>query len=250
MTYGIKVENDSDFTQIDQTTQGFQVLATGTTAGGTGGTIVTIPSSFPDDILVVAKPHSPNLLYDYRLRATYMDITTSGGTRIRRASMGFAFSTFAISTGRADYAIIQRCSLFDDSLISGQTPANYGLNVYRSDGTLSFTTEHPTFRVQGSRHTNISGSNPGAGFWYNGVDSTDMQHIYALAMSYGQYRYKVFGPSNDRQYVSYSRIGQWDFPNNRFGTNIQSIGGGVSSGSSLQDTVWSGHRTELIGYIV
>ena len=250
MTYGIRVENDSGFTQIDQTTQGFQVLATGTTAGGSGGTIVTIPSSFPDDILVVAKPHSPNLLYDYRLNATYMDYTTSGGTRIRRVTMGFAFSTLVVFTGRADYAIIQRCSLFDDSLISGQTPANYGLNVYRSNGTLSFTTEHPTFRVQGARHTNISASNSGAGFWYNGVDSTDMQHIYALAMSYGQYRYRVFGPSNDRQFTSSSRLGQWDFPNNRFGTTIQSNGGDVSSGSSLEDTVWSGHRTELIGYIV
>ena len=249
MTYGIYAKNDSGFTQIDQTTQGFQVLATCTTAGGFGGTTITIPSSFPDDILVVAKPHSPNLLYDYRLSASYSDRVING-TRTRTASMGFAFSTLIVFTGRADYAIIQRCSLFDDSLISGQTPANYGLNVYRSNGTLSFTTEHPTFRVQGARHTNISASNSGAGFWYNGVDSTDMQHIYALAMSYGQYRYRVFGPSRDRQFTSQSRLGQWDFPNNRFGTNIQSNSGEVSSGTSLEDTVWAGHRTELIGYIV
>ena len=249
MTYGIYAKNDSGFTQIDQTTQGFQVLATGTTAGGFGGPTITIPSSFPDDILVVAKPHSPNLLYDYRLHASYTDRVING-TRTRTASIGFAFSTLVVFTGRANYAIIQRCSLFDDSLISGQTPANYGLNVYRSNGTLSFTTEHPTFRVQGARHTNISASNSGAGFWYNGVDSTDMQHIYALAMSYGQYRYRVFGPNNDRQFTSQSRLGQWDFPNNRFGTNIQSNSGEVSSGTSLEDTVWAGHRTELIGYIV
>ena len=249
MTYGIYAKNDSGFTQIDQTTQGFQVLATGTTAGGYGGTTVTIPSSFPDDILVVAKPHSPNLLYDYRLNASYSDRVING-TRTRTASMGFAFSTLVVFTGRADYAIIQRCSLFDDSVISGQTPANYGLNVYRSDGTLSFTTEHPTYRVQGARHTNISASNTGAGVWYNGVDSTDMQHIYALAMSYGQFRYKVFGPNNDRQFLSQSRLGQWNFATNTFGTAIQSNGGDVNSGTTLEDTVWAGHRTELIGYIV
>ena len=250
MTYGIRVENDSGFTQIDQTTQGFQVLATGTTAGGSGGTIVTIPSSFPDDILVVAKPHSPNLLYDYRLRATYMDYTTSGGTRIRRVTMGFAFSTLVVFTGRADYAIIQRCSLFDDSLISGQTPANYGLNVYRSNGTLSFTTEHPTFRVQAARHHNVASTDSGATVWYTGVDATDMQNIYALAMSYGAYRYKVYGPYNDRQYISSSRLGQWDFPNNRFATKIQTVSGSELSGTPLEDSFWEGHRTELLGYIV
>lgn len=252
MTYGIRVENDSGYTQIDQTTQGFQVLATGTVAASNAYTInyVTIPSSYPDDILVVAKPNNPNTNLDYRLFARYEDLTFSNGTRQRRAYMNFAYGTVVAATQAADYAIIQRCSLFDDSVISGQTPPNYGLNVYRSDSTLSFTTEHPTFRVQAARHHNVTSTDSGATVWYTGVDATDMQNIYALAMSYGAYRYKVYGPNNDRQYISSSRLGQWDFPNNRFATKIQTVSGSELSGTPLEDSFWEGHRTELLGYIV
>ena len=252
MTYGIYVDNDSGYTQIDQTTQGFQVLSTGTVgaSGSSGINYVTIPSNYPDDILVVAKPHNPNTSLVYKLYARYEDLTFSNGTRQRRAYMNFVFGNNVVATEAADYAIIQRCSLFDDSLISGQNPPKYGLNVYQADGTLSFTTEHPTYRVQAARHHNVTANNSGAGVWYNGVDSTDMENIYALAMSYGKHYERVFGPANDRQYVQQSRLGMWDYPNNRYSTYIQSVGGDTNSGATVGTLVWEGHRTELLGYIV
>lgn len=251
MTYGIYAKNDSGYTQIDQTTQGFQVLATGTVAASGMYTVnyVTIPASYPDDILVVAKPSSPNLTLDYRLYARYEDITVSG-TRTRRCYMNFAYGNVVLAMAAADYAIIQRCSLFDDSAISGQTPPNYGLNVYQANGTLSFTTEHPTFRVQAARHQEITSTNSGAGVWYNGVDSTDMQYIYCLAMGYGPYYKRVFGPSIDREYVNQSRLGQFDFPNNRFATYIQGAGGSTNAQAATGTWFWEGHRTEMVGYIV
>jgi len=250
MTYGIRVENESGFTQIDDTTQGFQVLSTGTVAASNAYTInyVAIPSSYPDDILVVAKPHNPNTSTTYGLYASYEDFTVSG-TRYRYCYLNFSIGSSYVATEPVDYAIIQRCSEFDDSLISGQTPPNQGLNIYQSDGTLSFTSEHPTFRVQAARHENITASNSGAGTWYNGVSAGDIENIYGLAMGYGGYKYRTFGPAADREYQSSSRVLQWDFPNNRITTTIRTVGGQAGY-TDLYTKVWEGHRTEMVGYIV
>jgi hypothetical protein len=252
MAYGIRVENESGFTQIDDTTQGFQVLSTGVVAASGNSTInyVSIPSSYPDDILVVAKPNNPNTNTDYRLFANYSDTTNNNGVRTRRCFMNFAYGSIVLATQAADYAIIQRCSEFDDGLISGQTPPNYGLNVYQSNGTLSFTTEKPTYRVQAARHHEVTASSSGAGIWYTGVDSTDIEDIYGLAMGYGEYKYRVFGPSADRQYSSTSRLLRWDYPNATISTVTTSVGGQAGYTSGTYTRVWEGHRTEMVGYIV
>lgn len=251
MTYGIRVENESGFTQIDDTTQGFQVLATGTVAASGVSSInsVTIPNSYPDDILVVAKPNNPNTSMHYTLYAYYTDVINNG-TRVRRAHMNFANGSNILATEAADYAIIQRCSEFDDSAISGQNPPNIGLNVYQSDGTLSFTTEKPTYRVQAARHHNVTASSSGAGSWYTGVDSTDLEDIYGLAMGYSSYYYEIFGPSNDRQYTAKSRTLRWDYPNAVIKTHIQTSGGDAGYEPTTYIRVWEGHRTEIVGYVV
>lgn len=250
MTYGIRVENESGFTQIDDTTQNFQVLATGTVAASNAYTInyVSIPSSYPDDILVVARPNNPNTNLLYKLFASYTDFTVNGN-RTRRCNMNFAAGSSVLATEAADYAIIQRCSEFDDSLISGQTPPNYGLNIYQSNGTLSFTSEHPTYRVQAARHHEVTASSSGAGTWYTGVGAGDIEDIYGLAMGYGAYKYRTFGPAADREYESSSRVLQWDFPNNKITTVVTSVGGQAGY-TNIYTKVWEGHRTEMVGYIV
>ena len=252
MTYGIRVENESGFTQIDDTTQGFQVLATGTVSASNAYTInyVTIPSTYPDDILVVAKPNNPNTNIDYRLYAKYSDTTNNNGVRTRRCFMNFAAGGSVVATEAADYAIIQRCSEFDDSLISGQTPPNQGLNIYQSDGTLSFTSEKPTYRVQAARHHEVTSSSSGAGTWYTGVDSTDIEDIYGLAMGYEAYKYRVFGPPADREYESFSRLLKWNYQNSRIETITTSTGGQAGYTNGTFTRVWEGHRTEMVGYIV
>jgi hypothetical protein len=164
--------------------------------------------------------------------------------------MNFAYGSIVLATQAADYAIIQRCSEFNDGLISGQTPPNYGLNVYQSDGTLSFTTEKPTFRVQAARHHNVTASSTGAATWYNGVDSTDLEDIYGLAMGYGGLRYEVFGPAADREYISTSRLLRWDYQNARIQTITTSNGGQAGYTNGTFTKVWEGHRTEMVGYVV
>ena len=253
MAYGFRAYNNSGFTQIDETTQGFQVLSTGIVPASDAYSVnyVTIPSSYPDDILVIAKPHDPNTTLQYRIFANYMDTTTSGGTRIRRAYMNCAYGTVILAMAACDYAIIQRCSLFDDSLISGQSPANYGLNVYRTDGTLSFTTEKPTFRVRSARHHEVTDTDWGAGVWHTATSVTDLLNTYALAMNYGGLYRRTFGPSSDREYVTKSRLGAWNYNTTppTFSTHIQSAGGGTNEQTEYT-RVWKGHRTEMVGYIV
>ena len=247
MAYGFRAYNNSGFTQVDETTQGFQVLATGIVAATNAYTLgyVEIPASFPDDIMVVAKPHDPNPLQAARLIA-YFD--GGSGTGTRRAYMNYVIG--ALATGACDYAIIQRCSLFDDSVISGQTPANYGLNVYRSDGTLSFTTVKPTFRVRAARHHEITATSSGAGYWYVPESPADLFDTYALAMNYRQYKYRVFGPAVDRQYSAESRVAIWNYPAGQFGTSILYSGGAAGKTASLVEKVWEGHRTEMVGFVV
>lgn len=250
MTYGIRVENESGFTQIDDTTQGFQVLATGTVAASNAYTIsaLSIPSSYPDDILVLAKPHNPSTSTTYAIYAMFEDYVVSG-TRYRTAYLNASVGGTYVATEPVDYAIVQRCGEFDDSLISGQTPPNQGLNIYQSDGTLSFTSEHPTFRVQAARHHNITESSSGAGTWYIGAEAGDLLNIYGLAMGYGAYKYRTFGPAADREYESSSRVLQWDYPNNSISTIIRTVGGQAGY-TDVYTLTQEGHRTEMLGYIV
>ena len=69
MSWGLQAYNNSGFTQIDETTIGYQVLATGTLPASSASTVsyVTIPNSYPDDILIVAKPSNPTTTTNYRL---------------------------------------------------------------------------------------------------------------------------------------------------------------------------------------
>jgi hypothetical protein len=250
MAHGFRAYNNSGFTQVDETTQGYQVLATGIVAATNASTLgyVDIPASFPDDIMVVAKPHNPNTSGIVRLIAYFYDVVGGNGVRTRRAFMNHIIGTLA--TGACDYAIIQRCSLFDDSVISGQTPQNYGLNVYRSDGTLSFTTEKPTFRVRAARHHEITATSVGAGYWYVPASSADLLDTYALAMNYRQYKYRVFGPDVDREYSAVSRVAMWNYPLGKFGTTTLTSGGQSAWYVQPVEKVWEGHRTEMVGFVV
>jgi len=252
MAWGIQAYNNSGFTQIDETTIGYQVLATGVVPASNAWTqsYATIPNSYPDDILIVAKPNNPTTTTNYRLFSRYSDFTTSSGTRYRRFYANCSYGSIVVATEAVDYAVIQRCNLFNDGLISNQNPSNYGLNVYNTSGQLTFTTEKPTFRVRNARHHNVTASSSGAATWHTAASQTDLLNLYAYAHGYGAYRYRTFGPAADRQYSASSRVGKWDYTNNTFSTSIVSFGGNTYAGAPLVDRVWEGHRTELLGYVV
>lgn len=249
--YGFRSISNSGFNQIDEKTVGYQVLATGSLAGSGNYSMsrLTIPSTYPNDIIVVAKPKNPATNTSYRLFSNFEDFYI-GTTRYRYVDMNAAAGSSVLATEPVDYAIIQRCGLFDDSLISNQTPANYGFNVYQSNGDLSFTTEKPTFRVRAARHHEITTSSLGAATWHTTSNQTDLLNTYAMAHGYGEIKRRVFGPSADRQFAASARLAKWDYPNNTFGTDIISYSGQVSSGTSTFNRVWEGHRTEMVGYVV
>lgn len=249
MPYGFRAISNSNFTQIDETTVGYQVLATGSLPGSSTTSIarLTIPASYPDDIIVVAKPSNPSTSGVYRLFANFEDFYI-GATRYRYVDMNAAYGNSVLATLPVDYAIVQRCGYFNDSLISNQTPRNFGFNVYQANGDLSFTTEKPTFRVRAARHHNITAGNYGDGTWHTTATTTDLVNMYAMAHGYGEFRRVVYGPTADRQYSASSRLAKWDYANRTFGTSIINYGGGTSS--SPYNRLWEGHRTEMIGFVV
>jgi hypothetical protein len=244
MTYGFKAINDSDFIQIDEDTVSFQILATGSTSSGYGQ-YVTIPNSYPEDIFVVIRPNSPSSTSAYVMRGYMFDYTPSGGDRIRRAYMGSSVNTtFPAFNGASDYAIVERA---DGSGFTVPT-SGYGLNVYKSNGDLSFSSEIPNYRVAATRNYNISASNSGDGIWYTPPSGKSVLGMYTFLSSFDRYRSKQYSlGGSERGNLDYYRHALFDYPNNRFGLDIKSYYSDGPSGGSIYDYVWSGYRTEMIG---
>ena len=241
MAYGFKAINESDFIQIDEDTVSFQILATGTTSSGYGQ-YVTIPNSYPEDIFVVIRPSNPNSSSVYVMRGYMFDYAPSGGSRIRRAYMGASVGTsFNLAS---DYAIVERADG------SGFTPptSGYGLNVYKSNGDLSFSSGLPTYRVAATRNYNITASNSGDGIWYTPPSGKNVLGMYTFLSSFDLYRttqYSIGG--NERGSMDYYRHALFDYPSNRFGLDIKGYYSDGPNGGSIYDYVWSGYRTEMIG---
>ena len=244
MAYGFKAINESDFIQIDEDTISFQILATGTLSSG-AGSYVTIPNSYPEDIFVVMRPSNPNSSSVYVMRGYMFDYTTTGGSRIRRAYMGSSVNTtFPTFNLASDYAIVERADG------SGFTPptSGYGLNVYKSNGDLSFSSELPTYRVAATRNYNITASNSGDGIWYTPPSGKNVLGMYTFLSSFSLYRatqYSIGG--NERGSMDYYRHALFDYPSNRFGLDIKGYYSDGPNGGSIFDYVWSGYRTEMIG---
>lgn len=244
MAYGFKAINESDFIQIDEDTISFQILATGTLSSG-AGSYVTIPNSYPEDIFVVMRPSSPSSSNAYVMSGFMYDYTNISGTRARRAymsaSINYTFPTWGVA---CDYAIVERADG------SGFTPptSGYGLNVYKSNGDLSFSSELPTYRVAATRNYNITASNSGDGIWYTPPSGKNVLGMYTFLSSFSLYRatqYSIGG--NERGSMDYYRHALFDYPSNRFGLDIKGYYSDGPNGGNIYDYVWSGYRTEMIG---
>lgn len=248
MAYGFKAINESDFIQIDEDTVSFQILATGTTSSGYGQ-YVTIPDSYPEDIFVVVRPSNPSSSSAYVIRGYMYDYTPDQGpnvgVRFRRAYMGSSVNTTSPQFNLAsDYAIVERADG------SGFTPptSGYGLNVYKSNGDLSFSSELPTYRVAATRNYNITASNSGDGIWYIPPSGKNVLGMYTFLSSFELYRatqYSIGG--SERGSMDYYRHALFDYPSNRFGLDIKGYYSDGPNGGSIYDYVWSGYRTEMIG---
>ena len=129
MSYAIKSINNSGFTQIDENSEVFQVIQTGTKPVNVS--YVTLPNTLPTDCLVFARPQGGRTSGTVLLTGHITDFT-SGGTRTLRAYMKYNLA--------CDYAVVQRCSEFT------APTSGHGINVYKSNGELGFTSEQPMFK--------------------------------------------------------------------------------------------------------
>ena len=233
MTYGITSVNSSGFTQIDETSEVFQVIQTGTKP--TGVAYVTLPNTLATDCLVFARPTGGGTTGVKYLGGHISDFV-AGGVRTLRANM-----TYNVA---CDYAVVQRCSLFT-------TPTSgYGINIFKSNSDLGFTSEQPMLRAVAARAVNFTTSS-GAfdGGWYQGaVGSIDA--AYVMLGPYIQYKYEQYASFGENFYRYTFRNAYFDYNNHKVGTIASTFSGDLQRGSNVFTRTNTGQKTEIIGYIV
>jgi hypothetical protein len=233
MSYAIKSINNSGFTQIDENSEVFQVIQTGTKPVNVS--YVTLPNTLPTDCLVFARPQGGRTSGTVLLTGHITDFTISG-TRTLRAYMKYNLA--------CDYAVVQRCSEFT------APTSGYGINVYKSNGELGFTSEQPMLRVIAARA--VSFSNSSGAFdsgWYQGTTGS-IDTAYVMLGPYIQYQYEQYQSLGENFYRYTFRNAYFDYNNHKIGTISSSFSGDLQRGSNVFTRTNTGSKTEIIGYIV
>jgi hypothetical protein len=233
MSYGIQSINSSGFTQIDENSEVFQVIQTGTKAAGIE--YVTLPNTLPTDCLVFARPQGGRTSGQVYLTGYVSDYTVSG-TRTLKAHMKYNLA--------CDYAVVQRCSEFTEPT------SGYGINVYKSNGDLAFTSEQPMLRVIAARAVSFS-SSTGAfdSGWYQGATGS-IDTAYVMLGPYIQYQYEQYASYGENYFRYTYRNAYFDYNNHRMGTVATTAGNDLPRGSNVFTRTNTGQKTEIIGYIV
>ena len=234
MTYGIQSFNSSGFTQIDENSEVFQVLQTGTKPANVA--YVTLPNTLPTDCLVFARPAGGGTSGVKSLGGWILDFTISNGTRYLRAYMTYNQSY--------DYAVVQRCSEISEPT------SGYGMNVYKSDGDLGFTSEVPMLRAVAARAVNFTTSS-GAfdNAWYQGAAGS-IDEAYVMLGPYLEYRYEQYQNLGENFFRYTHRKARFDYTNHTMGTNFTTSNGDLQRGSAVYVRTNTGQKTEIMGYIV
>jgi len=161
---------------------------------------------------------------------------TVNGTRHLRANMKYNLA--------CDYAVVQRCSEFTEPT------SGYGINVYKSNGDLGFTSEQPMLRVIAAR--SVSFSNSSGAFdsgWYQGTTGS-IDEAYVMLGPYIQYKYEQYQSLGENFYRYTYRNAKFDYNNHKMGTVSSSFSGDLQRGSSVYTRTNTGQKTEIMGYIV
>jgi hypothetical protein len=233
MSFGVQSINNSGFTQVDENSEVFQVIQTGTKA--TGISYVTLPNTLPADCLVFARPQGGRTSGTVLLTG-YVSDHTSGGTRTLKAYMKTDLA--------CDYAVVQRCSEFTEPT------SGYGINVYKSNGDLGFTSEQPMLRVIAARAVTMSNST-GAfdGGWYQGATGS-IDTAYVMLGPYIRYKYEQYQSLGENFFTYTFRNAYFDYDNHKMGTIASYFHGDLQRGSNVFTRTNTGQKTEIIGYIV
>lgn len=235
MTYGIYIENESGFTQIDENYENLLVIASGTL--NKIYTTLTVPSNVPDDYLIFCRPSSPDLTKKYRLAGyTYKTGTTNYAKMYCAANPYFSY--YAINV---DWVI---CIKAQDLTIP---TTGYGINVFNSDGTLSFSSDYPLFRIVTARHHQTTASNYATtDTWY----TQTIDNMYALNMWYSQTSFQVVSSYGERYFKRYYWNGYFDYPNDQYQSGAYLVQSDASASNPVTAQYKLGHKTELLGYAI
>lgn len=234
MTYGIRSFNSSGFTQIDETSEVFQVVQTGTKAANVAYVSLT-NSTLPSDIFVFGRPSGGGTSGVKYFDGKVEDFTVSG-TRYLRIYMTY--------NQACDYAICQRCSEFTEP------NSGYGINVYKSNGDLGFTSEVAMFRGIATRSVTLTSSSGGFdSAWYQGAAGS-IDEAYVLLGPYIQYEYEQYAELGEK-FLKYTfRKAKFDYNNHTMGTTAASTYNDLPRNANVFTRTTTGQKTELMGYIV
>ena len=236
MSYGITSINNSGFTQIDENSEAFLVIQTGTKS--TGQIYVTLPNTLPSDILVFARPAGGGTSGTGYVSGYVHDLVING-VRTVRAYMGG--STAGAS---CDYAVVKRSSQFT-------TPTSgYGISVFTSSGALAYTSEQPMFRAVAARSITLTASS-GAfdSAWYQGATGS-IDTAYVMLGPYGLYQQEVYEDQGEKFEKYTYRRALLDWNNHTVGTSSTSSIFDAPGYFNVEVNTNAGQRTEIMGYIV
>ena len=237
MSFGVQIKNGSNFIQIDENYQNLLVVASGTLSKA--NTQLIIPSSIGDDYLIFCRPSNPDTSKMYKLEGSTFKTGTTN-----KAFMSCAYSPYFFAHKiDVDYVI---CVKAQDLSIPTTT---YGLNVFNTDGTLSFSSDYPLMKITATRHHETTASNYNSTeIWHTPTGGID--NIYALNMWYNQISWQVTSAGQERFYRDYYWSGFFDYPNNRFKTGTHLITNDAQSGTPVGAQYKLGHKTEILGYAI
>mgnify|MGYP006098025845 CR=1 FL=1 len=229
MTYGFYCENESGFVQVDGTYDNFAVFASGTVqCGFTGGDTyeVAFPAGTPADFIIFAKPTSESGV----VRFTY-------GTQLVQSGSDptFFFTQVYGQTGTftVDWVIAVRSK---DSSTASNPDVGFGINVYKDDGELAYTSNNQAFRC--SLATFLDYYNDSSSF--TGVPLASMAGVYTN-MNGKSIVGRVQISSN--QSAMYSIFAIFDYTNSEIGEEplplfVLPFGAGTVFGGGRKTSIW------------
>lgn len=136
MAYGIRVESNSGFTQIDQDFVNYVLVASGSFSSSGN-------NSFPQThtINFSALVSSSDTIFFARPTTVGYNIGNNSDSELIGESFGTSATIRSLYTGTIQWRVYERANVL--------TPptSGYGLNIYRPDGTLAFSSQYNVPRI-------------------------------------------------------------------------------------------------------
>lgn len=234
MSYGLYAENASGFIQIDENYENLLVIETGTKAADQN--VLTVSSSITDDFIVFVRPNNPDTNAPYTIACSNDD----EDERVFSITCWRGNSLFPFYKRAYDYAICVKASEF------AEPTSGYGINVYKPDGNIRWSSEYSQFRLQAARFHEATETYYGAASeWYTSLD----ENIWCLGGAYGRIVYRGYTEAGE-DYLQYISLrAKFDYSQSAFSTTYQTVTSDISILGTPFESIALGNKVELLGYI-